>query len=137
MFVFSVDANKGVQSNFAANPVNYTKSVDNYLGRYIFFQQPLIQHAYSASRLQKEYHLFNEKLGQTGAGLRFEDVKEGSNLSNLIGPFPSHLLLLTLTFFRAIGTRVPILEASPWFLEDTPQLQPVYSIVRAWAESSC
>jgi hypothetical protein len=32
-FVFSVDADKEVHEDFAANPVNYTKSVDNYLGR--------------------------------------------------------------------------------------------------------
>ena len=32
-FVFTVDADKEVQEDFAANPGNYTKSVDNYLGR--------------------------------------------------------------------------------------------------------
>jgi hypothetical protein len=32
-FVFSVDADKEVREDFAANPVNYMKSVDNYLGR--------------------------------------------------------------------------------------------------------
>ena len=32
-FVFSVDADKDVREDFAANPGNYTKSVDNYLGR--------------------------------------------------------------------------------------------------------
>ena len=31
-FVFSVDADKDVREDFAANPGNYTKSVDNYLG---------------------------------------------------------------------------------------------------------
>ena len=40
-----------------------------------------------AFRLQKEYQLFNEKLGQTGAGLKCEDIEEGSALSNLIGLF--------------------------------------------------
>jgi hypothetical protein len=30
-FVFSVDADKEVHEDFAANPVNYMKSVDNYL----------------------------------------------------------------------------------------------------------
>ena len=33
MFVFTVDADKEVREDFAANPGNYTKSVDNYLGR--------------------------------------------------------------------------------------------------------
>ena len=37
IFVFSVDADKGVRDDFAVNGVNYTKSVDNYLGRYAFF----------------------------------------------------------------------------------------------------
>jgi hypothetical protein len=36
-------------------------------------------------RLRKEYRTCNEKLGQTGAGLRFEDIKEGSDLQNLVG----------------------------------------------------
>ena len=33
VFVFSVDANKDVQDDFAVNGGNYTKSVDNYLGQ--------------------------------------------------------------------------------------------------------
>jgi hypothetical protein len=36
-------------------------------------------------RLHKEYRCFNEKLGQTGAGLRYEDIEEGSDLKNLVG----------------------------------------------------
>jgi hypothetical protein len=37
------------------------------------------------SRLRKEYRTFNEALGQTGAGLRYEDINDGSNLMNLVG----------------------------------------------------
>jgi hypothetical protein len=37
IFVFSVDADKDVRDDFAANSGNYTKSVDNYLGRYAVF----------------------------------------------------------------------------------------------------
>ncbi|KAF8225522.1 hypothetical protein L208DRAFT_1505184, partial [Tricholoma matsutake] len=62
MFVFSVDANKEVQEDFAANPGNYTKSVNNYLGW-----------------LQKEYHIFNEKLGKTGAVCLFFAVTHANN----------------------------------------------------------
>ena len=40
-------------------------------------------------------------------------------------------------FLRETGTGFPVLEASAWFLADTPQLQPVYSLVRAWARSCC
>ena len=36
IFVFSVDTNKEVQDDFALNGVNYTKSIDNYLGWYVF-----------------------------------------------------------------------------------------------------
>lgn len=36
VYVFSVDVDKGVWDDFAVNSANYTKSVDNYLGRYIF-----------------------------------------------------------------------------------------------------
>ena len=32
-FVFSVDADEAVRADFAVNTLNYTKSVDNYLGR--------------------------------------------------------------------------------------------------------
>ena len=39
----------------------------------------------SVFRLHKEYRSFNEKLGQTGAGLRYEDIDEGSNLQSLVG----------------------------------------------------
>ena len=35
-FVFSVDVDKEVQDDFAVNGGNYMKSIDNYLGRYIF-----------------------------------------------------------------------------------------------------
>lgn len=37
--------------------------------------------------MRKEYRQFNEALGQTGAGLRYEDVDHGSKLWNLIGRF--------------------------------------------------
>ena len=33
IFVFSVNTDKEVQADLAANTINYTKSVDNYLGQ--------------------------------------------------------------------------------------------------------
>lgn len=39
------------------------------------------------SRLRKEYRTFNEALGQTGAGLRYDEIDEGSNLMNLVGKY--------------------------------------------------
>ncbi|KAH9974182.1 hypothetical protein BGW80DRAFT_1128570, partial [Lactifluus volemus] len=65
--VFSVNDDANIRADFRSNPVNYTKSIDNYI-----------------TRLRKEYRSFNEKLGQTGAGLRYEDLEEGSNLQNLV-----------------------------------------------------
>ena len=35
MYVFSVDEDEMVRADFAVNASNYTKSVDNYLGRYV------------------------------------------------------------------------------------------------------
>ena len=87
IFVFSVDVNKEVHDDFAVNSGNYTKSVDNYLGWYVFCFSSFSSCSSASSRLQKKYQLFNEKLGQMGAGLKFEDVEEGSTLSNLIGLF--------------------------------------------------
>ena len=137
--MFSIDVDKEVWDDFSANPVNYTKSVDNYLGRYVSFFWSFSSHLSASSRLRKEYRLFNEKLGQTGAGLRFEDVEEGSTLSNLIGSFPCFLPWPTLivVFPRTTRTGFPVLEASPWFLANAPQFQPTYSFVRAWTGSCC
>ena len=105
----------------------------------LFFKIPFGSCSSASSRLQKEYRLFNEKLGQTGAGLKFEDVEEGSALLNLIGWFPFSLPLPTANrcFSRTTGAGVPILEASPWFLVNTPQFQPIYDFVRAWTGSCC
>jgi hypothetical protein len=138
-FVFSVDADKEVRDDFAVNGGNYTKSVDNYLGRYIFCSLPFSSYSSASSRLRKEYRIFNEKLGQTGAGLKFEDVEAGSTLSNLIGLFLFSLSwpMLTVVFSRTTRTGVPILEASPRFLANTSQFQPTYGFIRAWTGSCC
>ena len=36
-------------------------------------------------RLRKEYCEFNEDLGKSGAGLRYEDMEEGSDEKNFVG----------------------------------------------------
>lgn len=97
-YVFSADGDKVVRDDFAANPGNYTKSVDNYIGRYGFWLSSFSSGLSGSSRLRKEYRIFNEKLGQTGAGLRFEDVEEGSNMWNLIGKFAFPSLYPKRTF---------------------------------------
>ena len=53
----------------------------------MFFVLSYSSFSSASFRLRKEYWLFNEKLGQTGIGLKFEDIKEGSTLSNLISLF--------------------------------------------------
>jgi hypothetical protein len=84
--VFSVDDDTNIRVDFCSNPVNYTKSIDNYITRLVFFcLYTYSMCLHSLYRLQKEYRSFNEKLGQTGAGLRYEDIEEGSNLQNLVG----------------------------------------------------
>ena len=98
MHVFSADSDKVVWDDFAANPGNYTKTVDNYIGQYSFQLSSFSSGLSDSSRLQKEYCIFNEKLGQMGAGLRFEDVEEGSNMWNLIGKFPFSSLYPQQTF---------------------------------------
>ena len=100
VYVFSVDADKGVQDDFVVNSGNYTKSVDNYLGWYIFSFFSFNSYLSASSRLRKEYQLFNEKLGQTGAGLKYEDVEEGSTLSNLIGLFLFSFMAYSNPFFQ-------------------------------------
>jgi hypothetical protein len=40
---------------------------------------------FSYYRLQKEYCDFNTDIGQTGAGLQYKDMEEGSTLKNLVG----------------------------------------------------
>ena len=47
-FVFSVDVDKEVWDDFAVNGGNYTKSIDNYLGQYIFVLYLLV-HAHQPS----------------------------------------------------------------------------------------
>ncbi|KAJ7351345.1 hypothetical protein DFH08DRAFT_957668 [Mycena albidolilacea] len=65
--VFSVDADAKVRKDFKSNPDKYAKSVENYL-----------------NSLRKRYRETNSELGQTGAGLRLEDVVEGSDIHNKI-----------------------------------------------------
>ena len=55
-FVFSVDSDADVHADSLFNTNNYTKSVDNY-----------------------------PSMRNSGAGLRYEDIDEGSNLQNLVG----------------------------------------------------
>jgi hypothetical protein len=83
-FIFSVDSDPIVRADFRSNPTNYTKSVDNYIIRYGLYLC-IFTCLWSYYRLRKDYRSFNEKLGQTGASLRYEDLKEGSDLKNQVG----------------------------------------------------
>ncbi|KAJ7233813.1 hypothetical protein C8J57DRAFT_1532137 [Mycena rebaudengoi] len=65
--VFSVDADPAVREAFKKDSTPYVRSVENYV-----------------SRLKSEYHDFNTELGQTGAGLKYEDITPGSDIHNKI-----------------------------------------------------
>ncbi|KAJ7887972.1 hypothetical protein B0H13DRAFT_2342151 [Mycena leptocephala] len=65
--VFSVDASDTVRADYVENPNRYARSVENYLGR-----------------LRKRYRDINNELGQTGAGLKPEDVTPESEIANKI-----------------------------------------------------
>ena len=98
MHVFSAESDKVVQDDFAANPGNYMKTVDNYIGWYGSQLSSFSSGLSGSSRLQKEYHILNEKLGQMGTGLQFKDVEERSNMWNLIGKFCFYSLYPQQTF---------------------------------------
>jgi hypothetical protein len=84
-YVFSTDDDPTIREDFRSNPGNYTKSVDNYIIRLVFFFLYFFICLCFFYRLRKEYRSFNEQLGQTGAGLRPEDITEGTPLHNLVG----------------------------------------------------
>ncbi|KAJ7085306.1 hypothetical protein C8R44DRAFT_752903 [Mycena epipterygia] len=59
--VFAVDASESVREDYKKKPERYARSVENYIKRDV-----------------------NKELGQTGAGLRVEDVVAGSDIGNKI-----------------------------------------------------
>jgi hypothetical protein len=95
--VFSVNADAKVRKNFKSNPDMYAKSVENYLNKCV--RNPLrAGHAHKlVTSLWKRYRETNSELGQTGAGLRLEDVVEGSDIHNKIRVFFSCELRASLT----------------------------------------
>lgn len=93
----------------------------------LFFKIPFGSCSSASSRLRKEYRLFNEKLGQTGAGLKFEDVEEGSALSNLIGWFPFSLPLPTMlivVFPEQLEQEFPFWKRLHGFWRTLPNFNP-------------
>ena len=76
--------------------------------------------------MRKEYRLFNEKLGKTGAGLRYEDVEEGSSLSNLIGLlfFSSPWPMLTFFFSEQLEQEFPFWKRLHGFWQTLPNFNP-------------
>ncbi|KAJ7469520.1 hypothetical protein FB451DRAFT_1176760 [Mycena latifolia] len=65
--VFSVDADASIREDYNKKPSRYARSVENFI-----------------KRLRKRYGEINKELGQTGAGLRVEDVVPGSEIANKI-----------------------------------------------------
>lgn len=71
--------------------------------------------------LRSKYRAFNNELGQTGAGLRKEDVTSGSNISNKIGTVVYRVAYQKTNSEFTRGTRegIPILVPPPWILAHT------------------
>ncbi|KAH9960585.1 hypothetical protein BGW80DRAFT_1464195 [Lactifluus volemus] len=67
--MFSVDAKLDICEEFKVDPDKYVKVIENHL-----------------RMLKTKYHEFNNKIGQTEAGLKAEEIAEGSELSNKIAP---------------------------------------------------
>ncbi|KAJ7200312.1 hypothetical protein GGX14DRAFT_660145, partial [Mycena pura] len=96
-YVFSTDPDKAVRSDFKRDPGRYAKSAENCI-----------------TRLRKTYRKVNAELGQTGAGLRIEDVVEGSDIANKIGT--SHIYLIREQF--------PAWERLHGFWRTLPNINP-------------
>jgi len=84
------------------------------------------------SRLKQKYREVNKTLGQTGAGVRPEDVEEGSDMHNLIGRQIVFDCNHVLTPHSSPFCRLPLLEASPWLLAYHSNLQSIFTFCRAW-----
>lgn len=86
--VFSVDAKVEVWEDFKVNPDKYAKSVKNWISMYIFFSNLNLNLINTCTTsLKTKYCKFNSNTGQTGAGLKYKDIQEGSELSNLVGMY--------------------------------------------------
>lgn len=84
--VFSIDTEEKVRKDFEANSDKYTKAVENRLAVWVYLRDVVCDADISlATSLKSKYRTFNTELGQTGAGLRKEDVVVGSDISNKIG----------------------------------------------------
>ena len=74
--------------------------------------------------MRKEYRQFNETLGRTGAGLRYEDVEEGTNLWNLIGEFMVPSLAHAYCFLEQLEQDFPYWKRLHGFWRTLPNFNP-------------
>ncbi|KAJ7577223.1 hypothetical protein C8J56DRAFT_1061363 [Mycena floridula] len=65
--VFTVDADSAIQEDYTVNPAKHRSTVNN-----------------SFIQLRKQYREANAKIGCTGAGLEYFQVREGSDIWNII-----------------------------------------------------
>ena len=77
-YVLSVDVDEGVREDFAVNPINYTKSVDNYLGRYVLFVNYIsFEHAKQLSGCGKSIANSMRHWGELGQVCDMKMLKRG------------------------------------------------------------
>jgi hypothetical protein len=90
-----------------------------------FFRHCPFVHAHQhTSRLRKEYRQFNETLGRTGAGLRYEDVEVGSNIWNLIGELFAPSIAYTYRFLEQLEQDFPYWKRLHGFWRTLPNFNP-------------
>lgn len=73
----------------------------------------------------------NDRIGQTGAGLKPEDITPGSEMANLIGMYISvrHFSCVNLTrHHRAGDGEVQVVAKAAWVLAHATELQPVHRL---------
>ena len=136
MFVFSVDPDPDICVNFAINTINYTKSVDNYIIRWVVIFESCFLYAYASLTgcgkninsltriLENQVLAYDMKIWRREATRRIWLVS---------GVCDFCLIKLLITFQpRKTWEGLSILEASAWVLAHTAKLQSLYCFVGAW-----
>jgi hypothetical protein len=77
-------------------------------------------------RLKKQYRAANERIGQTGAGMRPEDVTPGSAIANIIGKssflWQCHSLCANMIGFRPGDRELQVVAKAARVLAHLAQL---------------
>ena len=125
-FVFSVDPDPDIHADFAINTINYTKSVDNYIIRWVVFFKLYFLYAYASltgcgkSIASSMRILGNQVLAYDMKIWRREVMRKIWSVS---GVHDFRLIKLITTFQpRKTWEVLSILKASAWVLAHTAKL---------------